>query len=490
MFLKSLLLARSLIFSAAIAPFSAVFAAEDSITTAPAEITLARPSGEPEKTEKSDSGAKAEKQKKQGEKNKKGKHGKAVSDKPGKDASPSKETPPPAKSAEPTDPESIENKALQKELARLTLEKNLIEAKLALAEAQRRESIASERAKIDQRYARTAAENAAKNEEKSRIESDLALQSAKATVQLTEKLNRVRDLEIESKILKSEQENALVRHNAILAKINAELSSFQKKQEISKIALKSAPKYLKEPLVQGTLYISDRRIPLNGVVTRVMSDYIIERINFFNNQNSEQPIFIVIDRSPGGSVSAGFQILKAMESSKAPVYVVVKGYAASMAAVITTLAERSYAYNNTIILHHQMSTMLYGNMSDLEDQMKVARQWYSRLATAVSKKMGVSLEEFTKQMYVNFASGDWEEFGDHAKKLKWVNNIVDRIIETSVADIRPTERTQRAQPHHGFDPDEYEYKLDDGGRPYIQLPLLDPFDAWWIYDKRNQYRAW
>ena len=50
-------------------------------------------------------------------------------------------------------------------------------------------------------------------------------------------------------------------------------------------------------------------------------------------------IFIVIDTSPRGSVMAGYRILKAMESSDAPVHVVVKSFAASMAAAITTLGE-------------------------------------------------------------------------------------------------------------------------------------------------------
>lgn len=391
---------------------------------------------------------------------------------------------------------SPEARAIQKELAQLRLQKNLIDAKLALAEAQRQEAAAAqtaEKARLDGeralRAARTAAESAAQEEEKARIEREIALANAKASAQMAEKLNRIRELETESKIFKTELENALAKSNAEAAKYTADVTSFQKKQEVTKIAPAAQPKLLKEPLVDGVLYISDRRVPLNGPVTQEMADSIIERLNFFNNQNAEFPIFIVIDNSPGGSVAAGFQILKAMESSKAPVYVVVKGFAASMAAVITTLAERSYCYNNTIILHHQMSTTFRGNMSNLEDQLKFARIWYDRLATPVAKKMGTNLEDFTKQMYGHAASGDWQEFGDQAQKLKWVDTVVERIVETGIVDIRP-----EPQPRITIRPlvaNGCEAKVDDKGVPYIQLPVLEnPYDMWWIYDKRGLYRAW
>lgn len=411
-----------------------------------------------------------------GEKKKAGKPGKqgdknAAQQKPGaQDASKQK---PPAPPQPPINDDSPETKKLQKELARLTLEKNLIDARLALEESKRRAA----------QSARTAAKQAAQNEEKARIESELALANARETASLAKKISLAREIETEAKIIKMQTENEL-------AKFAAGAAVFQKKQEMEKIAPAAKPLLLKEPLVDGVLYISNRRVTLNGPVTSRSAQHIIEQINFFNNKSAEYPIFLVIDNSPGGSVAAGFQILKAMESSKAPVYVVVKGFAASMAAVITTCAERSYCYDNTIILHHQMSTFLGGNMGSLEDQMKFARQWYARLATPVAKKMGVDLKTFTKEMYKHNADADWQEFGTQAKKLKWVDNIVERIVETGILDTRVAEQPARPHRHVEFD-NGCEAKTDPKGIPYIQLPVLEnPFDAWWIYDKRGYYRAW
>jgi ATP-dependent Clp protease protease subunit len=372
----------------------------------------------------------------------------------------------------PTGPETPELKAMREEINRLTIEKNLIDARLSLEDAKRRKEAAS-------RLAQKGAEQA---EEKARLDGETALEAARENARLSKQILRIRELETEAKILKSETENALSKHAA-------QAALFQKKQELNRIAPNAEPKLLKEPLVGGTLYISNRRVSLNGPVTLRTASDIIDRLNFLNNQSDEYPIFLVIDRSPGGSVAAGFQILKAMESSKAPVYVVVKGYAASMAAVITTLAKRSYCYDNTIILHHQMSTLILGNMGSLKDQLKFADQWYDRLATPVAKKMGLSLKDFTKQMYAHNADADWQEFGTAAQKLKWVDNIVEKIVETGIVEIRH-EATEDAPVRRRIISGDCVMKEDEKGTPYMLLPVLDnPFDFWWLYDKRGFYRA-
>ncbi len=406
-------------------------------------------------------------------------------------AAPAKPQTPPVKA----DEESAEEKAVQKEIAKLRMEKSLLDAKLALAETKRRETFTpsdAERAELDSqralRNARLAAENMAGDEEKARIDRQLALDNAKFSQTFSQKMNRLRELETEAKILKTESDNALAKQSAEIAQHAAEIALFQKQQESGKVVAKEV-KYLKEPLVNGTLYISDRRIPMNGVVTGEMARGIIQAINFFNNQSTEYPIFIVIDNSPGGSVAAGFQILKAIESSKAPVCVVVKGYAASMAAVTTTLAPKSYCYSNTIILHHQMLTTFRGNMTVLGEQLETAKEWYKRLASPVAAKMGLSLDDFTAQMYAHTKTGDWEEFGDNAQKLKWVDTVVERIEEQGILDILPENGPRPPVVRPMAITNGCVDKIDEKGRRYIQLPLLtNPADYWWISDRTGLYR--
>jgi ATP-dependent Clp protease protease subunit len=248
--------------------------------------------------------------------------------------------------------------------------------------------------------------------------------------------------------------------------------------------------YTTEPFKNGTLTISDRRIPLNGVITMATADRITERINYFNNQNRSYPIFIVIDESPGGSVAAGYKILRTMKGSQAPVYVVVKSFAASMAAGITTLAARSFAYPNAVILHHQLSAGAGGNLTEHKERVKELEEWWKRLAAPVAAKMGIGLDEFIRRMYQNRSTGDWQEFGDNAKRLKWVDEIADVIREESYVknpDTNPSAKSG-SNPFRALG-DGVDEVTDGQGHPYARLPRLSPIDAYYLYDPDGYYRS-
>jgi ATP-dependent Clp protease protease subunit len=181
---------------------------------------------------------------------------------------------------------------------------------------------------------------------------------------------------------------------------------------------------------------------------------------------------------------AGYQILKAMESSDAPVHVVVKSFAASMAAGICTLAKESYAYPNAVILHHQISSTLFGqiNLTEQAEIVKESQRWWTRLATPVADKMGITTDEFIKRMYAHSTSGDWSEFGEEAQKLKWVNHIVKGIEETSLTknpDVKPAAAPVVA---------EFPEEIDDKGKPFSYLPRLTPKDVYFLYNPDGYYR--
>lgn len=243
------------------------------------------------------------------------------------------------------------------------------------------------------------------------------------------------------------------------------------------------PQIVKEPFKDGVLTISDRRIPLNGPIFTGVADYVTERIDYWNNVSAD-PIFLVIDRCPGGSVQEGYRILKAMEASKAPIHVVVKSFAASMAAYITTMADKSYVYPNAVLLHHQMRTGIYGNMTQNREQLKIAEEWWRRLGEPTAKKLGYSVEGFVKKMYENNSDGDWEEFGDTAVRLKWATHVVHEIRETGVTK-KPDPDKKPAMPSFFFGLKE---ETDEKGSRFVSLPRLEPFDLYWIYNPDRYYR--
>ena len=199
--------------------------------------------------------------------------------------------------------------------------------------------------------------------ERLRLSNDLTL--AENTFKNRE--NTLRQSEIQIRM--SELQLQRMEFDAKIYMLNAEID-LRDKKDLVKNRVTEDIKYTKEPFKAGVLTISDRRIALNGIITMETADDMIERINYFNNQNNEYPIFMVIDTSPGGSVMAGYKILKAMEGSPAPIYVVVKSFAASMAAGITTLSKKSFAYPNALILHHQILSFSFGNLTEQKESVK------------------------------------------------------------------------------------------------------------------------
>ncbi len=238
--------------------------------------------------------------------------------------------------------------------------------------------------------------------------------------------------------------------------------------------------YTMEPFKNGVLTVSDRRIDLNGPIVSGTADAVCDRIDYYNNQDSKLPIFIVINNSPGGSVMAGYRILKSIETSDAPVHVVVKSFAASMAATIATLAPHSYAYPNAIILHHQMSGGASGNMTNMEQEIETMQEWERRLAEPIAKKMGLNVAQFKEKMYAAKKSGDWDEFADRALQLKWIDNLVNEIREEGVR-TKPTSPGTSAWWMSML-------KKDENGKSYVELPPLEPYDCYFMINPRGFYR--
>ncbi len=346
-----------------------------------------------------------------------------------------------------------ETNALRAEIAKLKLERELITEKLALESAKRKEAVKDAVAESEMEIGRLTREG-----EISRIRSEKTAAD-----------------------LKSLQSEAALE----LTRLQSEMQTIETREKRESFA-DADPVYLEKPLRDdGMLVISDRRIPLNGMIVGATADFVTSRIDFWNNRDRKLPIFIVIDDCPGGSVMAGYRILKAMEASDAPIHVVVKSFAASMAACITTLAEESYAYPNAVILHHQISSQIAFarlNLTQQKEFFKESERWWDRLAAPVAKKMGISTDEFIEKMYARSTSGDWSEFADEAQKLKWVNHIVDGIVESSVT-MNPDVEAKAAEKKVAV-----VEEIDQDGKVFTYLPRLNPKDVYFLYNPDGYYR--
>lgn len=381
-----------------------------------------------------------------------------------------------------TKPEEKDEETLMKEeQERLSLENALLDEKVRKETAEMRAEAArlkAEKELIAERLAHAAMLRKAEEEARS---AKLQAEAERLTKEAAVAKARAEALTNELKAVQAESSIELTR----LRNEMAQLETAKQRKAYAD----AEPQYLENPLrkADNTVIISDRRIALNGVIETSTADHVTDRIHYYNNENREHPIFIVIDESPGGSVMAGYRILKAMEASDAPVHVVVKSFAASMAAAIATLAEESYAYPNAVLLHHQISATIFGrmNLTQQEEFHRESQRWWKRLATPIADKMGISKEEFIKKMYEHSTSGDWSEFGTEARELGWVNHIVDGIDETSFLrnpdakkKVVTTEKATGAMVSG----------VDEDGRPYAVLPRINPKDVYFLYNPDGYYR--
>jgi len=368
------------------------------------------------------------------------------------------------------------------ETIKAEIETDVIRARLELASSQRRLAALTQTLELRKleaeaalRAARADAAAAPADAEQTKLKLEAALANAKAAVASADKDRARAELEVQARLATAEVsvEYAKVASVAQIARLQ---------QKAADIASGAKVSYPKDPLVDGVLHISDRRIPFNGRVDDKLADFVCGRIAFYNAVDAEAPIFIVIDRSPGGSVMSGYMILQAMETSKAPVYVVVKGYAASMAAIITTLAKRSFVYPNTIVLHHQASTGLSGNITQLQEQLKWSKVWCERIFVKVAARIGTTVDAFVAQMYKGVSTGDWKVLGDEAGRRKWVTDVVDRMSEDGMI-VAAAVPAVVPEPN----PDGFNAAKGQDGRVRQPLPPLGPCDIWWMYDPTVEF---
>jgi ATP-dependent Clp protease protease subunit len=414
---------------------------------------------------------------------------------------------------------ALREQQLQVELAALKAEKARLEAQLALNATKAAAGAEPDKAKVEamQRAAevgaaalrtelapgtaemerlkhaqalaatRLEAELSANSQEMARMKSAQDLVDAQHRAKLAAMRREAEELAIQNQLAvekrKAEQMRAMDEQALVETEARKQAAQLQKRDGADKLReLVDAPMvYADEPLQDGVLTITDRRIDLNGPIVTGTADHVCDRIDYYNNLDAKKPIFLVIDNSPGGSVQQGYRIVKSIETSDAPVHVVVKSFAASMAATIATLAKHSYALPNAVILHHQMSSAAIGNMTDIEQEVQTLREWERRLAEPIARKMGITLDEFKARMYQAKKTGDWDEFADKAVQLKWIDRVVDDIREVS---IRKKPADKPASPFWMF-----MMARDESGKPYCKLPPLLPYDCYFMVNPRGFYRV-
>lgn len=157
-------------------------------------------------------------------------------------------------------------------------------------------------------------------------------------------------------------------------------------------------------------------INLRGPINELSVNDVIEKMVLFDGS-----VLYIYINSPGGSVLQGMKIIDQIEALKKEGVEVncIADYSASMAFVILQTCSRRYATKSSVLMQHQMSLGVEGNIHYINSYIDYVNHINLDLIEMQSERIGLTCEEFDKKIM-----NDWWISGNHATKM----NVVDELI--------------------------------------------------------------
>ncbi|MBR3973508.1 MAG: ATP-dependent Clp protease proteolytic subunit [Oscillospiraceae bacterium] len=152
------------------------------------------------------------------------------------------------------------------------------------------------------------------------------------------------------------------------------------------------------PLDDWTL-VKKREIRHAGPIDTVAAHLICMKLDYLNDKDSEEPIRLIFEDCPGGSVSAGMAIYDAMQTVDCPVITVCMGMCASMGAVLFAAGSKGkrYIMEHAEIMCHQPSAGTQGMVSNMDIDINHFRAVRVRLNKILAKHTGQSEKRIQRE---------------------------------------------------------------------------------------------
>jgi ATP-dependent protease ClpP protease subunit len=138
-----------------------------------------------------------------------------------------------------------------------------------------------------------------------------------------------------------------------------------------------------------------------------------------NLLNKDKYIYLHIN-SFGGSVFAAFSTIDTIINLKVPVVSIIEGAAASAATMISVMCNYRIIYPNSYMLIHQLSSISWGKMDEMEDEMCNLKELMKRIKMIYKKKTKINNDDLSEILKHDL----WWD----AKKCLSVG-LVDKILE-------------------------------------------------------------
>jgi ATP-dependent protease ClpP protease subunit len=131
--------------------------------------------------------------------------------------------------------------------------------------------------------------------------------------------------------------------------------------------------------------------------------------------------YLVLD-TPGGSVVAGNQLidyLNYLNNTDIKVHCIAKTAISMGFVILQSCPGIRYALPSATLMQHQMSTVMIGNILNIESDMKFSKRLYEKMLIKQSSRIGIEPSTFLDK-----TRDDWWLDGEMALE----NNIVDKLV--------------------------------------------------------------
>ena len=132
----------------------------------------------------------------------------------------------------------------------------------------------------------------------------------------------------------------------------------------------------------------------------------------------EVPIKLYIN-SYGGSIFAGFSTVDTIKSLGTPVHTFIDGSTASAATLISVVGDKRFIHQNSFMLIHQLSSVMWGKYEEFKDEMENLDLLMSRIKEIYKEHCSIPKKELDEILKHDL----WL---DSAKCVKW--GLVDEIV--------------------------------------------------------------
>jgi ATP-dependent protease ClpP protease subunit len=107
------------------------------------------------------------------------------------------------------------------------------------------------------------------------------------------------------------------------------------------------------------------------------------------------PIYLHIN-SFGGSLYDAYAAVDTIKNLRVPIYSIVEGCAASAGTIISVVCNKRFIGKNAHMLIHQLSSKMWGKMSEIEDEYKHLNELMKQIKRLYGEYTKISKKELTE----------------------------------------------------------------------------------------------